>query len=49
MLSSLKLTTNTVIGKEELKKLNIILQSLLDNNDSFEFRQPVDWKGRNKC
>ncbi len=32
MQSSLKLTTSTALGKEELKKLNIIIQSLLDNN-----------------
>ena len=45
MLSSLKLESSTPLGKEELKKVNIILQSLFNNNDSVEFRQPVDWKG----
>jgi len=37
--------SQTIVGKEEGKKLNTIVQSLLDNNDSFEFRQPVDVEG----
>lgn len=45
MNSSLKLTSQTPLGKEELKKINNILTNLFDNNDSYEFRQPVDWKG----
>jgi hypothetical protein len=45
MLSSLKLETKTFLGKEELKKVKTIWQSLRDNNDSSEFRKPVDWKG----
>ena len=45
MNSSLKLTTQTPLGKEELKKINNILTSLFDNQDSYEFRNPVDWKG----
>ncbi|CAD8090052.1 unnamed protein product [Paramecium sonneborni] len=36
--------TQTPINKEEQKKLNQILQQLLDSNDSLEFRQPVDYK-----
>ncbi|CAK95016.1 unnamed protein product (macronuclear) [Paramecium tetraurelia] len=36
--------TQTPINKEELKKLNQILQQLIDSNDSLEFRQPVDHK-----
>lgn len=32
MLSSLKLTSKTYLGKEETKKVKIILQSLLDAN-----------------
>ncbi|CAD8168286.1 unnamed protein product [Paramecium octaurelia] len=36
--------TPTPINKEELKKLNQILQQLIDSNDSLEFRQPVDYK-----
>ncbi|KAL4479198.1 hypothetical protein ABPG72_011410 [Tetrahymena utriculariae] len=43
--SSLKLNQHTNIGKEELKKLNQMLSQLLQNNDSLEFRQAVDWKG----
>lgn len=34
MLSSLKLTSYTVLGKEEIKKIKTIWQSLQDNNDS---------------
>ena len=45
MLSSLKLTTSTPLRKEEIKKIKTIWQSLHDNNDSTEFRQPVDWRG----
>jgi len=37
--------SQTPIGKEESKKLNTIVQSLIDNNDSVEFRQPVDIDG----
>ena len=47
MLSSLKLERNTPLGKEELKKVKTIWQSLHDNNESYDFRNPVDWKGRN--
>jgi hypothetical protein len=45
MISSLRLTSKTTLGKDELKKVNVILQKLIDCNDSAEFRQPVDWKG----
>lgn len=44
-LSSLQLISKSPISKEEHKKLKNILQSLLTNNDSIEFRSPVDWKG----
>ena len=27
-----------------MKRVNIVLQKLLDDNDSIEFIQPVDWK-----
>ena len=43
-MSSLKLSSTTPISKDESKKLNNILQSLLNSNDSIEFRNPVDWK-----
>ena len=46
MLSSLKLSSRTILGKEETKKVNTILMSLMDSNDSYDFRQPVDWKGK---
>jgi hypothetical protein len=45
MWSSLKLTSLTAIDKEELKKLTIIINCLNESNDSFDFREPVDWKG----
>jgi len=45
MKSSLKLIPQTAIGKEEEKKLSLIINSLYDNSDAFEFREPVDWKG----
>lgn len=44
MLSSLKLTSSTLLGKEEIKKIKTIWQSLQDNNDSTEFRNPVHWE-----
>lgn len=47
MLSTLKLISKTPLGKEEFKKAKTILQSLIDNHESFEFRAPVDWKGIN--
>lgn len=46
MMSTLKLTSRTILGKEETKKVKTILQSLMDNNDSYDFRVPVDWKGK---
>lgn len=44
MLSSLKLGSITALGKDEVKKIKTIWQSLQDNNDSTEFRQPVKWE-----
>jgi hypothetical protein len=32
------------MGKDEQKKSQQLLQNLFDSSDSFEFRQPVDWK-----
>jgi hypothetical protein len=45
MRSSLKLASCTKIGKEEMRKLKIIINCLSESNDSFDFREPVDWKG----
>jgi hypothetical protein len=28
-----------------MKKVKTILQALNDSNESFDFRNPVDWKG----
>lgn len=38
MRSSLKLNSNTKLGKEELKKIRIIINCLSESNDSFDFR-----------
>jgi len=35
-------SSNTFKGREEQKKVIQLIQSLLDTQDSFEFRQPVD-------
>ncbi|CAD8094714.1 unnamed protein product [Paramecium sonneborni] len=40
-------TTQTPLNKEEQRRLNQIVQQLLDSNDSVEFRQPVDYKALN--
>lgn len=45
MLSSMKLTPSTMLGKEESKKIKTIIQCILDKPESFEFQAPVDWKG----
>ena len=45
MTSTLKLESTTPLDKQSLKKVNIIIQSLFNNSDSVDFRQPVDWKG----
>ena len=45
MLSSFNFKTITPIEKEDIKKIKIVLQSLLDHSDSNDFRTPVDWKG----
>jgi hypothetical protein len=28
-----------------MRKINIILKSLLEHNEAYDFKQPVDWKG----
>ena len=45
MKSSLHLSTNTPLHKEELTKVKTIWRSLQDHNDSIEFRNPVNYKG----
>lgn len=45
MRSSLKLTSNNKLGKEEIRKMKIIVNCLYESNDSVDFREPVDWKG----
>ena len=41
MLSSLKLTSTTILGKDEEKKLMLILSYLVDNPEAAEFLYPV--------
>ena len=48
MKSSLHLSTSTPLHKEELTKIKTIWQSLQDHNDSIEFRNPVDYKGKDE-
>lgn len=44
MLSSLKLNSTTVLGKDEEKKLTLILNYLIDNPEAAEFLHPVEWE-----
>ena len=39
--------SSTSLGKEEHKRLNQIVQQLIDSPDSVEFRNPVDYKALN--
>lgn len=45
MLSSLKLNSVTYIGREEEKKLGLIISYLIDMPEATEFIHPVDWEG----
>jgi len=45
MFSSMRLTPTTVLGKEEAKKIKTIIQSIMDKPESYDFQNPVDWKG----
>lgn len=42
--STLSLTSETPLLKEELKRAKTVLQMLYDSNDSAEFREAVDWE-----
>lgn len=44
MLSSLKLHSSTILGKDEDKKLSLILNYLIDNPEAAEFLYPVEWE-----
>jgi hypothetical protein len=46
LTSTLNLASTTPLEKEELRKMKTILQMLMDNPDSTEFRTPVDWEGK---
>lgn len=41
----MKLSPTTLMGKEESKKIKTIIQNILDKPESFDFQNPVDWKG----
>ena len=43
MQSSLRLNTVTYIGREEEKKLTLIITFLIELPDAHEFIHPVDW------
>lgn len=45
-LSNTTFITQTKLEKEQQKLVNSILSALFDSSDSFEFRQPVDYKGK---
>jgi hypothetical protein len=45
MMSSLKLSSVTYIGREEEKKLGLIISYLIDMPEATEFIHPVDWEG----
>lgn len=45
MLSTLKLSSVTYIGREEEKKLGLIISYLIDMPEATEFIHPVDWEG----
>lgn len=45
--SSIELNSNTLLNKEETKKVNQLLQGLFDNSESIDFRNPVPWKELN--
>ena len=36
-------SSNTLMGREEHKKVSQLLQNLMDSQDSFDFREPVDY------
>ena len=40
--------SQTKLDKEGSKGLTSIINSLIDNSDSLEFREPVDFKGKGK-
>ena len=42
--SSLSLTSETPLLKEESKRAKTVLQMLYDSNESAEFREAVDWE-----
>lgn len=44
--STLSLTSETPLLKEELKRAKTVLQMLYDSNDSAEFREAVDWESK---
>jgi hypothetical protein len=45
MISTLKLNSVTYIGRDEEKKLGLIISYLIDMPEAAEFIHPVDWEG----
>lgn len=43
-MSTLKLTNSTPLGRDEQRKLSLILNYLIDNPEAAEFLNPVDWE-----
>lgn len=42
----MSLTEKCEIRKEDLPKLKNLLNDLEDDSNSYEFREPVNWKGK---
>ena len=43
MSNNLGINSTTLIGKEEIKKLNLMLDQLFKDKNSTEFQTPVDY------
>ena len=43
--SSFRFSTLTSFTPEDYRKAKHIINHILENPESFEFRQPVDWQG----
>lgn len=44
MKSSLRLKPKTSLEKDEVQKMSTILMNLLNQHESIDFREPVDWQ-----
>lgn len=43
--SSFRFSTLTPASKEDLRKARHIISHIIDNPESLEFREPVNWQG----